>query len=50
MSFLAPEIQRAILAGEQARSPELDRLLASDMPLSWSKQMRCLGHPVAFPS
>ena len=43
MAFLAPQIQRAVLAGELARTPQLSRLLDGSMPLSWSKQISALG-------
>jgi len=38
LAFLAPDIQRAILAGRQPRGLTLASLLDGQMPLSWSAQ------------
>lgn len=43
MAFLAPQIQRAVLAGELAMTPQFSRLLTGSMTLSWSKQISALG-------
>jgi DNA invertase Pin-like site-specific DNA recombinase len=43
--FLAPDIQRAILRGEQPEALMLRRLQRSDIPYSWAEQRRRLGFP-----
>lgn len=40
LAFLAPDLQRAILAGEQPERLTLARFLDSDLPLSWPAQRR----------
>jgi len=40
LAFLAPDLQRAILAGEQPEHLTLARFLDSDLPLSWTAQRR----------
>ena len=40
LAFLAPDLQRAILAGEQPERLTLARFLDSDLPLSWAAQRR----------
>jgi site-specific DNA recombinase len=40
LAFLAPDLQRAILAGEQPERLTLARFLESDLPLSWAAQRR----------
>jgi len=43
IAFLASDIQRAILAGEQPADLALARLLAVDIPLDWTTQRREFG-------
>ncbi len=43
LAFLAPDIQRAILAGRQPRDLSLARILACDIPLAWDDQRQILG-------
>ncbi len=40
LAFLAPDLQRAILAGKQPDRLTLARFLDSDLPLSWAAQRR----------
>ncbi len=40
LAFLAPDLQRAILAGEHPERLTLAHLLETDIPLSWSAQRR----------
>ncbi|MCU0904951.1 MAG: hypothetical protein MUE83_13920 [Tabrizicola sp.] len=40
LAFLAPDLQRVILAGEQPERLTLARFLESDPPLSWAAQRR----------
>lgn len=40
LAFLAPDLQRAILAGAQPEHLTLARFLESDLPLSWAAQRR----------
>jgi len=40
LAFLAPDIQRAILAGEQSPSLSLARLLHEPIPTDWADQRR----------
>ena len=40
LAFLAPELQRAILAGRQPPALSLKRLLEQPLPLLWSEQLR----------
>ena len=41
--FLAPDIQRAILEGNQPRGLSAQDLMAPDLPLSWSRQRALFG-------
>ncbi|MEO0655322.1 MAG: hypothetical protein AAFY77_10695, partial [Pseudomonadota bacterium] len=43
LAFLAPDIQRTILAGKQPADLTLARLLAVDVPLEWAAQRRAFG-------
>jgi len=43
LAFLAPDIQRAILAGKQPHGLSLARLLECELPLAWADQKRILG-------
>jgi len=43
LSWLAPEIVDAILAGRQPRSLSLNALLTTDLPLDWQSQKAALG-------
>ena len=43
LSFLAPDIQTAILDGRQPLGLTLDALLRSEIPLGWAKQRQLLG-------
>ena len=45
LSFLAPDIQQAILAGRQPRSLNLEQLIQQDLPIAWSRQRETLGFP-----
>jgi len=45
LAFLAPDLQRDILAGRQPRSLNLERLRKMDIPLAWSEQRKVLGWP-----
>jgi site-specific DNA recombinase len=47
IAMLAPDIQRAILAGAQPHSLTLQHLLDSDIPASWVDQRARLGFPAA---
>ena len=47
LSFLAPDIVDAILAGTQPRSMTVATLLARDIPLSWREQCAKLGFRLA---
>lgn len=38
LAFLAPELQRRILAGDQPRGVTLRAILKSEMPLAWADQ------------
>ena len=38
LAFLAPELQRRILAGDQPRDLTLRAMLKSEMPLAWADQ------------
>lgn len=50
LAFLAPDIQKAILAGRQPRRLNLEALVQSDLPLTWSAQRIALGFsPAPFP-
>ena len=43
LAFLAPDLQRAILAGTQPPGLTLARLLEQEMPLDWTAQRQMLG-------
>ncbi len=43
LAFLAPEIQKAILAGTQPRSMTLASLTQGTMPILWADQLRTIG-------
>jgi len=43
LAFLAPDLQRAILAGRQPPGLSLARLMEGRMPLLWSEQAELLG-------
>lgn len=43
LAFLAPDIQRAILAGRQPSMLTLTALVQADIPRNWEKQRRMLG-------
>ena len=43
LAFLAPDIQRAILAGHQPTGLTLADLMATALPLDWHKQREALG-------
>ena len=47
LSFLAPDIAEAILAGIQPRSMTVELLLSRDIPLSWQEQRAALGFKTA---
>jgi hypothetical protein len=38
LAFLAPDLQRAILAGEQPPGLTLERLVRAQVPMLWSEQ------------
>ena len=43
LAFLAPDLQRAILAGRQPPNLTLTRLMDGSLPLLWSEQAEMLG-------
>lgn len=43
LAFLAPELQRDILAGRQPASLNLENVMAREIPLAWSDQRKSLG-------
>ena len=43
LAFLAPDIQRAIIEGTQPASLNLERLVKSELPISWEQQRELLG-------
>ena len=45
LAFLAPDLQRDILAGRQPRSLNLEGLRKIEIPLAWSEQRKALGWP-----
>ena len=47
LAFLAPDIQRDILAGLQPPDLNLERLGNLAIPLAWSEQRVALGWPQA---
>jgi len=42
LAFLAPDLTKAILKGEQPPGLRLAHLLAADLPLSWAEQRALL--------
>ena len=50
LAFLAPDIQRVILAGRQPAHLELQHLLDGDLPFDWASQRRLLGFDAAHPA
>lgn len=47
VAFLAPDLQRVILAGEQPERLTLARFLDNDLPLSWAAQRRMFAEIAA---
>lgn len=45
LAFLAPDIQRDIVAGRQPKSLTLEVLLHMEIPLCWKRQREVLGRP-----
>jgi site-specific DNA recombinase len=45
LAFLAPDIQRDIIAGRQPPALNLERLMQVAHPLAWSEQRKALGWP-----
>ena len=45
LAFLAPDIQRDILAGRQPSTLSLEKLRHMEIPLSWQRQREVLGWP-----
>lgn len=43
LAFLAPDIQRAVIEGCQPHGLNLERLVKSELPISWQEQRRLLG-------
>ncbi len=43
LAFLAPDIQRAIIEGRQPIGLNLERLVKTNLPLSWIEQREALG-------
>ena len=43
LAFLAPDIQKAIVVGQQPASLTLERLMRIDLPIAWSEQRQVLG-------
>jgi hypothetical protein len=43
IALLAPDIQAAILEGRQPPGLNLERLIHSEIPISWAEQRRALG-------
>ena len=43
LAFLAPDLQRAILAGRQPPGRSLNRIMEGRLPLLWSEQAEILG-------
>ncbi|WP_170603411.1 hypothetical protein [Ruegeria arenilitoris] len=43
LAFLSPEIQRAILEGQQPTDLTLERIIRKPMPLDWEEQARVYG-------
>ena len=49
LAFLAPDIQQAIISGQQPADLTLAGLLASPIPIDWDEQRRHLGFCPAGP-
>lgn len=47
LAFLAPDIQRDILAGRQPPRLTLEQLIRMEIPAGWDEQRRLLGWPAA---
>ena len=47
LAFLAPDIQHAMLAGQQPRGLTLQQLLDAEIPVAWCDQRTMLGFPSA---
>jgi hypothetical protein len=47
LAFLAPDIQQAILNGQQPRSLTLSQLQLKALPMSWAEQRRAFGFAAA---
>jgi hypothetical protein len=45
LAFLAPVLQRDILAGRQPPMLSLEKLKSIDIPLAWNEQKAALGWP-----
>ena len=45
LAFLAPDLQRDILAGRQPPDLNLERLRKMTIPLDWNRQREALGWP-----
>ena len=45
LAFLAPDLQRDILAGRQPPTLSLETLRQVEIPLCWQQQRRVLGWP-----
>jgi hypothetical protein len=45
LAFLAPDLQRDILAGRQPPELNLERLRKMAIPLDWNRQREALGWP-----
>jgi hypothetical protein len=43
LAFLAPDIQRSILEGRQPADLTLGKVIATELPLEWTKQRELLG-------
>ena len=48
LAFLAPDLQRDILAGHQPPSLNLERLRQIDIPLCWKQQRQALGWSISL--
>jgi DNA invertase Pin-like site-specific DNA recombinase len=49
LAFLAPDLTKAIIRGEQPAGLRLTHLLDADIPLSWREQRIMFGHLAATP-
>jgi hypothetical protein len=43
LAYLSPEVIRAVLAGRHRPDLNLEQLVRSDVPMSWSAQRRLFG-------